>query len=155
MLWSLSGCLFRSGLFAPQMIAKVTPCAAIWMLIQLHYFVSSFYRSERIKIPWAYIFLVGTITLAVLGYIPQNIEVIASGISVDHGPWTIAVFSLFLVTAGVKDIYSLTQKYRLSPNPAERNQIVYLFAAVVIIVVFLSISIPRGGELATLSLPVS
>ncbi len=146
MLWSLSGCLFRSGLFAPQMIAKVTPCAAIWMLIQLHYFVSSFYRSERIKIPWAYIFLVGTITLAVLGYIPQNIEVIASGISVDHGPWTIAVFSLFLVTAGVKDIYSLTQKYRLSPNPAERNQIVYLFAAVVIIVVFLSISIPRGGE---------
>jgi len=148
MLWSLSGFLLRSGFFAPHMIAQVIPTAAIWMLIQLHYFISSFYRSERIKIPWAYIFLVSTIILAALGYIPQNIEITDAGnVIVNYGPWIVAVYLVFLFTAGVKDVYSLIQKYRLSPKPPERNQIVYLLASIVILAVFLFSSIsPRGGE---------
>jgi len=147
MLWSLSGFFLRSGLFTPHILAKVIPIAAIWMLIQLHYFVSSFYRSERIKIPLAYIFPIATIVLAALGYIPQRIEVTASGIIVDYGVWIIAIYLLFLFTVGVKDMYSLIQKYKLSPNPAERNQIVYLLAAIAILTVFIFSSItPRGGE---------
>jgi len=148
MLWSLSGFLLRSGFFAPHMIAQVIPSAAIWMLIQLHYFISSFYRSERIKIPWVYIFLVATIVLAISGRIPQNIEITDAGnVIVNYGPWIVAVYLVFLFTAGVKDIYSLIQKYRLSPNPPERNQLVYLLASIVILAVFLFSSIsPRGGE---------
>jgi len=147
MLWSLSGFLLRSGLFTPHILAKIIPSAAIWMLIQLHYFVCSFYRSEHIKIPLAYIFLVATIVLAAAGYIPSNVEVTASGINVNYGPWIIVAYLLFLFTVGIKDMYSLIQKYRLSPNPAERNQIVYLLAAIAILTVFIFSSItPRGGE---------
>ena len=148
-LWSSIGFLGYSGLFAEgkTFVVKFGICIAVWMLVQLHYFVSSFYQSERIKIPLAHIFLMATIILAALGQIPKDIEITASGINVDYGPWLIAVGLLFLSTVGVKDIYSLLQKYRLSPNPAERNQIVYLLVAIGVLTVFLLGSYtPRGGE---------
>jgi len=148
-LWSSVGFLGYSGLFVggERFAVKFGICAGMWMLVQLHCFVSSFYRSERIKIPWAYIFLVATIILTALGKIPVHIEVTASDINVDYGPWIIAIGLLFLSIVGVRDIYSLIQKYRLSPNPAERNQIVYLLTAIAIFTVFLLSSIgPRGGE---------
>jgi len=148
-LWSLSIILFRGDFLMPYklLLSKIGICFVIWMLVQLHYFIHSFYQSERVKIPLAYIFLASAITLALLGYIPQDIEVTASGINVDYGPWIIVIFLLFLFIVGVKDMYSLIQKYRLSPNPAERNHIVYLLAAIVILTVSLFSSIgPRGGE---------
>ena len=149
MLWSLSTFFSRSGLLLQNspLEVKIILCITIWMLVQLHYFVCSFYQPGRIKIPLAYIFLVATIVLAALGYIPQDVEVTASGIDVDYGPWIIAIGLLFLSTAGARDIYSLIQKYKLSPNPSERNQIVYLLAAIAILTVFIFSSIsPRGGE---------
>jgi len=149
MLWSLSGFFFRSDFLMPYklLMVKVGICILIWMLVQLHYFASSFYRSERIKRPWAYIFLIAIIILAATGYIPSNIEVTASGINVDYGPWIIAIGFLFLFIVGVKDIYSLLQRHKISPDPAERNQIVYLLASIVILTVFIFSSFgPRGGE---------
>ncbi|MCJ7792059.1 MAG: diguanylate cyclase [Dehalococcoidia bacterium] len=148
-LWSFVGFLGSSDFFMPHklVLAKVALCLLIWMLVQLHYFICSFYQSERIKIPWAYIFPVATIVLAALGYIPRGIEVTASGVVIDYGPWIFAIGLLFLSIVGVKDVYSLIQKYRLSPNPAERNQIVYLLAAIAILAVFLLGSVsPPGGE---------
>jgi len=148
-LWSSIGFLGYSDLFAggKSFAVKFGICTAIWMLVQLHCFVSSFYGSRRIKIPWAYVFLLSTIALVLLGYIPQSIEVTASGITVDYGPWLIVVGLLFLSIVGVRDIHSLIQKYRLSPNPEERNQIVYLLVAIGVLAVFsLSSFAPRGGE---------
>ncbi len=148
-LWSLSIVLFRGDFLMPYklLLSKIGICFVIWMLVQLHYFIYSFYQSERIKIPLAYIFLVSTIALALSGYIPRGIEVTASGINVDYGPWIIAIGLLFLSIVGVKDMYSLIQRYRLSPNPEERNQAVYLVAAIAILTVSILSSIsPRGGE---------
>jgi diguanylate cyclase (GGDEF)-like protein/putative nucleotidyltransferase with HDIG domain len=148
-LWSLSDIFFRSDFLIPYklLIVRVVICISVWMLIQLHYFICSFYQSERIKIPLAYLFPIATIVLVLLGYIPRSVEVTASGINVDYGPWIIAIILLFLSIVGVKDIYSLIQKYRLSPNPAERNQIVYLLVAIGVLTVSISSTItPRGGE---------
>jgi len=148
-LWSLSIVLFRGDFLMPYklLLSKIGICLVIWMLVQLHYFVCSFYQSERIKIPLAYIFPIATIVLAVVGYIPSNVEVTASGISVDYGPSIIVICVLFLSIVGAKDIYSLIQKYRLSPSPEERNQIVYLLAAIAVLIVSILSSIgPRGGE---------
>jgi diguanylate cyclase (GGDEF)-like protein len=148
-LWSLDIVLFRSDFLMPYklLLIRIGIFLAIWMLVQLHYFICSFYQSERIKIPLAYLFLVATIVLAALGHIPRGINPTASGIDVDYGPWLIAIFLLFLSTIGVRDVYSLIRKYRLSPNPAERNQIVYFFAAIAILTVFILGSIvPHGGE---------
>ena len=148
-LWSFVGFFGSSDFFMPYklVLAKVALCLLIWMLVQLHYFICSFYQSERIKIPWAYIFLIATIVLAALGYIPRGIEVTASGVVINYGPWIFAIGLLFLSIVGGRDVYSLVQKYKLSPNPVERNQIVYLLAAIAILAVFLLGSVsPPGGE---------
>jgi diguanylate cyclase (GGDEF)-like protein/putative nucleotidyltransferase with HDIG domain len=149
-LWSFVAFLGYSDLFVggKPFAVKFGICTAIWMLVQLHYFISSFYRSERIKIPLAYGFLVATIILTALGLIPEDMKITDTGVVVvNYGPWIIAIGLLFLSTVGVRDIYSLIQKYRLSPDPAERNQIVYLLVAIGVLAVFsLSSFTPRGGE---------
>jgi len=148
-LWSFSTFLSMSDLLIHNkpLEVKIVLCIAILLLIQFHYFVCSFYQFKRIRIPLAYIFLVATIVLAALGHIPYNVEVTASGINVNYGPWLIAIGLLFLSTVGIKDVYSLLKKYRLSPHPAERNQIIYLLVAIGVLTVFLLSSYtPRGGE---------
>jgi len=148
-LWSLSITLFRSDLLIAHRLffIRIGICLVIWMLVQLHYFIRSFYQSERIKIPLAYLFLVATIVMTVFGHIPQDIEVTASGINIDYGPWIIATALLFLSIVGGKDVYSLIQKYKLSLHPEDRNQTVYLLASIAILTVFIFGSItPRGGE---------
>ena len=148
-LWSFVAFFGRTDFFIweKSLAVKLVVCTNIWVLVHFHYFVCTFYRSERIKIPLAYIFPIATIVLAAADYIPSSVEVTTSGISVDYGPWIIAVGLLYLSTVGMKDIYSLLQKYRLSPNPEERNQIVYLLASIAMLTVFIFSSItPHGGE---------
>jgi len=116
------------------------------MLIQLHYFIRSFYQSERIKIPWAYLFPLATIALAALDYIPRGVEFTAAGINVDYGPWIIAMVLLFASIVGARDIVSLLRRHKVSPDPAERNQIAYFLGAIGVLIVFISITIiPSGG----------
>jgi diguanylate cyclase (GGDEF)-like protein/putative nucleotidyltransferase with HDIG domain len=148
-LWSFVAFFGRTDFFMweKSLAVKLVVCTNIWVLVQFHYFVCTFYRSERIRIPLAYIFPIATIILAAADYIPSNVEVTAGGINVDYGPWIIAIALLFLSIVGIRDIYSLIQKYRLSLHPEERNQIVYLLAAIAILTVFILSSItPRGGE---------
>ena len=148
-LWSLSIVLFRGDFLMPYKLplSQIGICLLIWMLVQLHYFICSFYHSERIKIPLVYIFPIAVIVMVALGYIPQDIEFTASGINVDYGVWIIATLLLFLFIVGAKDVYSLIHRYRLSPNPEERNQIVYLLVAIAILTGSILSSIgPRGGE---------
>ena len=115
-------------------------CVAILMLVQFHYLVRSFYQSERIKIPLAYIFPIATIVLLALP-IPQDFKFTLKDHVVTYGPGIVTIYLLFLSTVGIKDMYSLIQKYRLSPNPGERNQIVYLLASIVIFTVFILFAI--------------
>jgi len=154
-LWSLSSFLFRSDLWLQDkplevktLEVKIVVCLSIWMLVQLRYFGASFYRSERIRLPLTYVFLVATIVLAALGYIPRGIERTPTGtIIVDYGPSIIVIALLFLFTVGVKDMRSLMRKYRLSDNPAERNQIIYIFAAIIVLIAsFFGVMGPRGAE---------
>ena len=76
----------------------------------------------------AYLFLIATIILAAT-HVPDFVSVASDG-TVTYGHLIIPPFALFLATVGAKDIYSLVQKRRLSPNPDERNQFVYLIIAI-------------------------
>ncbi len=148
-LWSLSGFLFRSDFFMPHklLIVQALICIVIWMVIQFHYVLRSFYEPQRLKIPLAYIFLVSTIALAWLGYIPRDIEITASGINVDYGPWILAIALALLFILTPKDIYSLLRRLRVSPDPLERNQIAYLSLATAMLGIFLLLSLtPHGGQ---------
>jgi len=149
MLWSLSSFFARSAFLMPYklLLSKICICLLMWMLIQFHYLISSFYRSERIKIPLAYILLVSIIALTALGYIPRGIEITPGGVNVDYGIWVVVMFLLFLFTVGVRDMYSLLRRYRVSCDPVERNRNTYLFVAIAILAIFLFSSLsPRGGE---------
>jgi len=148
-LWSFTDILFRGDFFIQDklLLFKFGTCFAIWMVVQFHYLVCSFYRPQGVKIPLAYAFLIGVITLAVLGYIPRSIEVAPGSISVAYGIWIIIIGLFMAFALGARDIYSLVRRHRVSVDPQERNRIVYLIAATGIFVVFLLSSFaPRGGE---------
>ena len=121
LLWSLGDFLFRIGWFTLDkfLIAKIILCIAIWMGIQFHYFLRSFYRPQRIRIPFAYALLVAAIVLASLGYIPQGIDVTGSNIVINYGFAIVAVVFPFFILIG-KDIYSLIQILRVSTDPMWR-----------------------------------
>jgi hypothetical protein len=146
-LWSLITFLSLQGWLTQnrQFDVSIVVCVAMLTLIPFHYLVRSFYQSERVRIPLAYLFLVATVVLVAATPVRRTLGpfVDESG-SVFYGYGTIAIYVLFLCTVGVTDIRSLIQRYRLSPNLAERNQIVYLLASIAIFTAFLLIS-ARGG----------
>ncbi len=147
-LWSLGDFFFRSNFFMPDkiLIAGAVLGVCMWTGIQFHYFLYSFYRPQRIKMPFAYILVVSTIVLAALGYIPQSIDVTPIGINVEYGIWLIpiALSAVILIT---RDSYFLWRKRRILADPAGRNQITYILTCVGIMLFFiLSSFAPRGGE---------
>ena len=141
LLWSLTTFLSRTGLLGPDMLVqvRVVLCIYIWMLVQFHFFIASFYRSEPLKIPWAYSFLLITIILAALGYIPQQVDP-----RIIYGVPITAISLAFLLTVGASDIRSLLRKLKVSPDPAERNQLVYLLAAIAGLAIFLLVNLLPG-----------
>ena len=141
LLWSLTTFLSRTGLLGPDMLVqvRVVLCIYIWMLVQFHFFIASFYRSEPLKIPWAYSFLLITIILAALGYIPQQVDP-----TIIYGVPITAISLAFLLTVGASDIRSLLRKLKVSADPAERNQLVYLLAAIAGLAIFLLVNLLPG-----------
>ena len=149
--WSFVTFLYYSDLIIQdkQIGINIITCAVFWMIVQLHYLILSFYQFERIKIPWAYLFLVAAIVIAASPYGPKVTPGTNNDIIVDYGFWILATGLIFLFTLGTKDIYSLIKRYRLSPDPAERNLIIYLIVAIAILTVFLlSSRVPSLDEYA-------
>ncbi len=148
-LWSLSDTFGRSDFFMPNklLLVELVFCFGVWMVVQYHYFLCSFYDTRAIRVPLVYGVLAGFIVLAALGYVPRGIDITASGIHVDYGNWMLLPAAVLLIVVG-KDIYSLWQKRRISANIAERNQISYLFLGFAAFAVFsiVSLSAPFGGE---------
>jgi diguanylate cyclase (GGDEF)-like protein len=132
-LWSFTTFLSRSILPGQYewLGVRIAICLLLLMLVQLHYFIRSFYQSERIGMPWAYLFPMATIIMAAAG-IPDFVGRASDGAAI-YGVLIIPPFALFLATVGVKDIHSLIQRYRLSPNPAERNQFFYLIIPIAVL----------------------
>ena len=128
---------------------QVVLAIVVWMLVQFRYSVVSFYRSEPIRIPWCYLFVVATVVLSALGRVPESVRVVEGGIGeVTYGSWILAIGLLFLFTVGSRDAYSLLQRYRLSSDPGQRNQVIYLLIGISILVISLASSFaPRGGEI--------
>lgn len=150
MMWSLTDIFFRSNFFMEYevklVLVKAVICLVILAVVQFHYFLCSFFRPQRVKIPVAYVFVIGTVALAALGYIPESIE-IGAIINVDYGISILVIGLLILATLAARDIYSLVQRRKTSPDPSERNQIAYLLVATFMMIVFLFSSFaPGAGE---------
>jgi diguanylate cyclase (GGDEF)-like protein len=141
LLWSLITFLSRGELLLGIRLieAKVIFVLFVLVLIQFHYFVSSFYNPNRVRIPLAYVFVIVTIVLTAAGLIPLQNEPLY------YGPWVIGIAIAFLVTVGAKDIHCLAERRRLSSDPAERNQIVYILLAMLALAIFLVINVLPGA----------
>lgn len=146
-LWSASDLIGRSDWFMEDklFLVKLVLCIGIWMAVQYHYFLRSSYHTQRIKIPLAYVLLMAAIVMAALGYIPHGVTITASGIHVEYGSWYM-IIAVILVAIGGRDIYYLVRRRRILADPAERNQIVYLFLGVSALIIFALFSFtPFGG----------
>jgi len=135
-LWSFTAIFFRSDFFMSHklLIAKITLCVGIWMGVQYHYFLRSFHDPRGIKIPLAYVLLVSAITLAALGYMPQSMDVTAGGIHTSYGVGFFIVLFPTIFLCG-RDMYLLMRRHRVSADPVERNQLVYLFLGMIFLAV--------------------
>ena len=140
-LWSFTTFLSRSVSPNEPTGVKIVICLLLWMLVQLHYFIRSFYKSERVRIPLAYIFVIVTMVLAA-----TNFYFVNTAQGVKYGPSIVALVITFLLTVGVRDIISLWRQHSISPDPAERNQISYLLAAIGVLTVFLSLATTDWGQ---------
>jgi len=158
-LWSFSTFLSRSDLLTLTIDKKldvgIVICLYLWMLIQFHYFIRSFYRSERVKIPLAHVFVIASIVLVALAIrVPEFDPYIYSvmtenaghGVVVHYNGSIIALLLIFLLTVGFKDIVSLLRRRKISPDPAEVNQIAYLLVAIGVLTVFISVTTTRWGQ---------
>lgn len=145
--WSLADFVGRSRLPGVDVVlmVRLVGCFGIWMGIQVHYFLLPYYQTKDIKYPLAYPPLVGSIVLAVLGYMPQTVQATPTVITVNYGIWFILIAFLLIILVG-RDVYFLRRRYGISVNPMERNQIAYLLAGVVITIVLITISFtPASG----------
>ena len=135
-LWSFAAIFFRSDFFMPNklLLVKIVLCVGIWMGVQYHYFLRSFHDPQRVKIPLAYVLVISAVVLALLGYMPRNLDVTPSGIHFNYGICFFFVLSPTVALA-FRDMYFLLRRHRISTDPIERNQIVYLFFGIIVLTV--------------------
>jgi len=149
LLWSISDIFARSDFFLQSklFLSQIVMFLGLWMIVQYHYFLRSFFETRLFKLPLVYGALAIFIVLAWLGYIPRGIEFTAGGIDIDYGIWLIPVAAgLFIVIA--HDIRSLWRKRQVTASVTERNQISYLFIGLAALAGFglVTVAAPFGGS---------
>ena len=155
--WSFSTFLSRSDLLTlttdKKLDVGIVICLYLWMLVQFHYFIRSFYAPERVRIPLASAFVIASIVLVALAInVPGSDPYIYSvgtengGVVVHYNGLIIALVLGFLLTVGFRDIVSLLRRRKISPDPEEVNQIAYLLVAIAVLTVFISITTTPWGQ---------
>jgi len=146
-LWSFSDFLSRGDFLTLDKLieVKVILCISIAMGVQFHYFLRYFYQPQRGRMPLGYFLVIGTVALAALGYVPQSVDITTGGTHVSYGIWFMLAGLLVLILGG-RDVYFLTVRRRIVADPAQRNQIAYLFVGIAALLIFVFISFaPFGG----------
>jgi diguanylate cyclase (GGDEF)-like protein len=149
MMWSLVDYLARSDFF-PQynlLLFKVVIVMLMWMAVQLHCFMSSFFPPRTGRwLPFAWASLAVVIALAVLGYIPEDMVVSGDKHYPVYGNW-IVFMGIPLLVLAARDIYVFWKRLKISDNPELRNQIVSLLISIFVLAIFVSAALlPWGRE---------
>jgi diguanylate cyclase (GGDEF)-like protein len=150
MMWSLSDYFLRSNFF-PQynlILLRVLLIALMWMAVQLHCFMSSFYGPRQGRwLPFAYGSLGVVVALILLGYIGDGVTSLGGGkLYLDYG---MGIFILVapLMVLGARNIYVFWKRLKILDNPMQYNQVVSLLISVCVLIVFLLTALlPWGRE---------
>jgi diguanylate cyclase (GGDEF)-like protein len=144
MVWSFGDFIFRSDFLITEKVyvAKATLCVLALGLVQLHYFLRTYYETEPPRFPLGYI-IMGAAFIVIIAFIPQSV-VIDDYVKPIYGP---LVYPLMLFAYGtlVRDIYILIRRLKVIADPVLRNQIIYPVIAVLAAVVLASVSTTQFG----------
>jgi len=152
MLWSLSDFILRSNAVTidHEVMVKVIVCFAIWMVTQFH-FILRFFHTPRMH-PRAlvvYLPLLAAIVLAILGYIPQEVQISPDVTRVSYGVWIIPITAVLLAVIG-RDLQLLLKRREITTDLSQRNQYTYLMAATLVgTVTILTTFFPFGTTYAS------
>ncbi len=149
MIWSLFDYLLRSN-FSPQFNAFFIKAIIIvfpLMAVQFHCFTSSFFAPGQGRwLPFAYASLAAMIALAVLGYVPEGVEVSGDKLYPQYGRWIVFVAIPLLTLAG-RNLYVFGKRLRILDDPVLYNQIISLVVGISVLTIFaLAVLLPWGRE---------
>src|SRR4030042_4881742 len=148
-LWSGSDVLFRSDFLIQYKLlsAKIVVCTFALAAVQLHCFISSFYPLNKSRwLPLAYASLIIVIFLTAINYVPEAL-IIDEGATYPVFGNGVFLIGLPLAPLTGRSVYSLWRRFQDSDDPLLRNQIVYLFLSIGILVLAVSTTfVPWGNE---------
>jgi len=148
-LYSIADLFVRGDFMMDQkrLLAQIGICAAIWTVVQYHYFIRPYFSKTPVRVPLAYVFLLATIVLCFLGLIPRLTTVSDAGVTVYYGLPLLIIGVLVFTLLGVRDGVLLLRCHRLAADAAERNQIAYLITTIVVFSFFMLLSfVPSAGS---------
>lgn len=144
-LWSFGDFLFRSDYFTSEkiLLGKGILIVLTLAVTQLHYFLRSYYETNRDKYHLAY-FLMFTCFAVILLFLPQDVYVRENVVPV-YNPWIyyLAVYSYVFLGW---DIYKLFKKLRATADPSSYNQILYIIIGVLACVLLTSTAFIKIGQ---------
>jgi diguanylate cyclase (GGDEF)-like protein len=145
MFWSLGDFLFRSDYFMNEklFLAKGILCVFTLAFTQLHYFLRTFYETEKPGIPMAYIFMAASFVLILL-FIPESVTVDDNIVPV-YGVWAYPLGIAYISIIG-RDVFILVKKLKVIVDPAVHNQLVYLLVGLTIALIFATLSLSQFGR---------
>ncbi len=154
MAWIISSTMFRSQFFPmhKMLLAQVTFCLFLFMLIPFTYFITTFYRNPRDN--WliiAYIPLLSGIVLSALGYLPESVSRDISYYP-EYNRLYMGIFIAlpFLVLAG-RAVQKLVGRLRTAETALVHNQTIYLLFVIAIFGVSAASNLTMVGR----QLPIS
>lgn len=136
-LWAFSDFLFRSS-FLPEnklFLLQITGCLFIWSAIQTHYFLTSFYESKGMRVPYAYILMLALMGMVLAGYIVDEIRVEDGALIPVYQSWIFVLPAALVILFG-RDFYLLYRRLQAITDPLGRNQIMYLLFGIVLLACF-------------------
>ena len=148
-LWSLSSLLWRSDFFLQYniLLGKIVFIMFVFMLVQFHWFVSSFYSpNQRRWLPLACALPVVAIPLIMLNYIHQDIIVSGSKLYPVYSP---AIFFIIIPILALfaRSVYVFWKRLRVVDNPVSYNQTVSLLLVLLSLAIFsVTPLLPWGRE---------
>jgi diguanylate cyclase (GGDEF)-like protein len=149
-MWSLVDYFLRSNFFPEYnaFLLRALIIALMWMAVQLHCFMSSFFPPRTGRwLPFAWASLGVVVVLAALGYIGKGVTPVGGDrLHLDYGPWII-IMAIPLVTLAARNIYVFWKRLKTIDNPMLYNQIVSLIISIFVLAIFVSASLlPWGRE---------
>ncbi len=138
MLWSLATFFMRSDYFPEHklFLFQITTCAYFLFIVHFYFFIKYYlHKKSGTGVYIGYILLSTVVAISILGYLPESLTIEEGIVSPTIGIWFYPIM-LALYGLAFHAIFILVKRFRYSRDPVERNRMIYLFFAVILLFIF-------------------